>query len=162
MHEEILVSGDMRIRMLQEHAHRFGTYQKIARIVNARVAYRHKDTKMDSCIWYHPVAGWLIGSCEDFGSNFAYLHGCMHSPTPVYPCRWKVLVDGNKWTFCDTITISNSTSLETNHGQSVNLGSSKEHFIEISEQEGNFKTQQTIVSDVREPATLPSTYFLIV
>ncbi len=158
MNEEILVSGDMRISMLQEHAPRFGMYRKIARKMNDRVAYRHKNAKVDSCIWYQPMVGWLIGPRRNFGTTFAFLHGDMDSPTPVYPCRWKVLVAGTRWAWCDTITISNSTSLETNHGQSVNLGSSKEHFIPISEHEGNFKTQQTIVSDVREPATLPSIF----
>ncbi len=135
MNEEILVSGDMRISMLEQHAPRFGTYQKISRIIHDRVAYRHKNTKIDSFIWYNPEAGWLIGPSEHVGTVYACLQGYMDSPTPVHPCRWSVLVDRTKWTLCDSIIISYSTSLETNHGQSINVGSSKEHSIQISEHE---------------------------
>jgi hypothetical protein len=157
MQEEILVCADMRCEMVQEWATLFGTYRKIVDLVNGRVAYRHKDMGVDSYLWYHPDAGWLIGCKQILGTDLAYLYGQTHSLFPVSPICWNVRYNG-KWTACENITISSTSNSirghDVNYGhgnlKSVRLGTNKGDSINISGNEGNYEAEEKTVSDMHE------------
>jgi hypothetical protein len=147
MHDEVEVFGDMSDKMIKPLANLFGVYRKIEEVFNGHVAYRHKNTRVDSYIWFSPNVGWLIGGEENCGSSSAVLHGEIFSPSPVSSLGWKILFN-RKWSACGSISIASTNNTETNNfrGPSVNFGNSKEDSIELYENVANYGTPDKPVS----------------
>jgi hypothetical protein len=120
-------------------ANRFGVYRKIEEVFHGHVAYRHKNTRVDSYIQFTPNVGLLVGDKEICGTSCAVMHGEIFSLYPVLSLGWKVLFN-EKWSACGLISISSTNSTETNNfrGPSVHFCNNKEDSIELYENVANY------------------------